>query len=667
MTTTGGIQFKGFTLSPFQQKAAAALREGRDVLVAAPTGAGKTLVAEYAIHRALERGQRAIYTAPIKALSNQKFRDFRADPEIADAGLMTGDVTLHPDARVLVMTTEILRNTLFEDPAKLHDVGAVVFDEIHYMDDVERGSVWEETLIFLKEDVEIVGLSATIANLGQFAAWLEKVRKRPMAVVEERKRPVPLKHYLYHPKVGVFPPSRLKNISKRFAGRKKDRSWHRRDDGPLLDSLEERELLPTLYFCFSRKLCERKARQEGRSRRLLNKSEAQQVLEVWAQAEEEFGFDSNRGSLSELKSMTVRGVAAHHAGMLPLHKEMVERLFTSALLRLLFTTETFAMGINMPAKAVVFDSLEKFDGVDFDYMRTRDYLQMAGRAGRLGMDKVGSVYSVLEFDDVLQAPIHRIQSGKVEPVISRFDLDYGTLVHLHEVAGDAGAAEAWERSFAAFQSREHSKQREERNRKRMRALIAKRYRFLDSMAYISGEREVKARGRVALGLHGYEIHLTELLFEGVFDHADPAGICAVIAGVIHEGRKRQTYDRRSLKPIQHLMRSADRAIQSAIEMEMAAGLQPSLKRFDVGMSPAIFEYALGREFEDLADFTSAAGGDFVRIARMTVQYLRHLKKVCLQGELDDLAGRLEDAVGLIYRGPVDVRAELGLEEKDQPE
>ncbi|MDP7560801.1 MAG: DEAD/DEAH box helicase, partial [Planctomycetota bacterium] len=215
MTTTGGIQFKGFTLSPFQQKAAAALREGRDVLVAAPTGAGKTLVAEYAIHRALERGQRAIYTAPIKALSNQKFRDFRADPEIADAGLMTGDVTLHPDARVLVMTTEILRNTLFEDPAKLHDVGAVVFDEIHYMDDVERGSVWEETLIFLKEDVEIVGLSATIANLGQFAAWLEKVRKRPMAVVEERKRPVPLKHYLYHPKVGVFPPSRLKNISKR--------------------------------------------------------------------------------------------------------------------------------------------------------------------------------------------------------------------------------------------------------------------------------------------------------------------------------------------------------------------------------------------------------------------------------------------------------------------
>ncbi|MDP6128082.1 MAG: hypothetical protein QGH77_00610, partial [Planctomycetota bacterium] len=294
-------------------------------------------------------------------------------------------------------------------------------------------------------------------------------------------------------------------------------------------------------------------------------------------------------------------------------------------------------------------------------------LQMAGRAGRLGMDKVGSVYSVLEFDDVLQAPIHRIQSGKVEPVISRFDLDYGTLVHLHEVAGDAGAAEAWERSFAAFQSREHSKQREERNRKRMRALIAKRYRFLDSMAYISGEREVKARGRVALGLHGYEIHLTELLFEGVFDHADPAGICAVIAGVIHEGRKRQTYDRRSLKPIQHLMRSADRAIQSAIEMEMAAGLQPSLKRFDVGMSPAIFEYALGREFEDLADFTSAAGGDFVRIARMTVQYLRHLKKVCLQGELDDLAGRLEDAVGLIYRGPVDVRAELGLEEKDQPE
>ena len=661
MAQQGPIQFKGFTLSPFQQKAAEALDAGRNVLVAAPTGAGKTLVAEYAIHRALERGQRALYTAPIKALSNQKFRDFCEDEAIPSAGLMTGDVTLHSDAQVLVMTTEILRNTLFENPEQLHDVGAVVFDEVHFMDDPERGSVWEESLIFLKSDIEIVGLSATIANLGQFAAWLEKVRERPIDVIEERKRPVPLKHYLYHPKPGVFPPSRLKNIAKRFAGRKKDRSWQRRDDGPLLDSLEERELLPALYFCFSRKLCERKAKQEGRRRKLLDREDAQKVLDIWQQAEEEFGFDGNKGALGELKSMTCRGVAAHHAGMMPLHKEMVERLFTRGLLKLLFTTETFAMGINMPARAVVFDSLEKFDGVDFDYMRTRDYLQMAGRAGRLGMDDVGLVYSVLEFDDVLKAPIHRIQSGKVEPVMSRFGLDYGALVHLHEVAGDEGAIEAWERSFAAWQAREHSKQREKMNRKRMRTQVNKRYQFLKSMGYVTGEREVKARGRTCLGLHGYEIHLTELLFEGVFDEAEPDALCALIAGVIHEGRRRETFDRQAVKPIRHLLRRADRVIENAAEMEMAAGLQPSLKRFDIGMCPAIYSYARGCDFEELDQYTNAAGGDFIRIARMTVQYLRHLRKMCLKGGADELAERLETAVRLLYRGPVDVSAELGLE------
>ena len=178
MPTGNPRQFKGYTLSRFQQQAAEALDADRNVLVAAPTGAGKTLVAEYAIHRALERGQRAIYTAPIKALSNQKFRDFVADPEIASAGLMTGDITINPNGRVLVMTTEILRNTLAEAPEQLADVGVVVFDEIHYMDDIDRGSVWEESLIFLNPETEIVGLSATIANLGQFAEWLRRVRER---------------------------------------------------------------------------------------------------------------------------------------------------------------------------------------------------------------------------------------------------------------------------------------------------------------------------------------------------------------------------------------------------------------------------------------------------------------------------------------------------------
>ncbi|MBC8329681.1 MAG: DEAD/DEAH box helicase [Planctomycetes bacterium] len=667
MAAAGPTEFKGFQLAPFQRRAAAALDTGSNVLVAAPTGAGKTLVAEYAIHLALMKGRRALYTAPIKALSNQKFRDFRDDPAIGDAGLMTGDITLQPASQVLVMTTEILRNTLTEDPQKLADVGVVVFDEVHYMDDPERGSVWEETLLFLPQEVVIVALSATIANLGQFAAWLERVRDRKIVVVEETKRPVPLKHLLYHPKAGIFPPSRLKQVRARFVKASKDRSMKKRDDGPLLDALIEDGDLPALYFCFSRRLCERKALKAAGWFDLLKPEETKRVKTLWEEAKVEFGFDDSRGTMGELKNMTLRGVAAHHAGMLPLHKEMVERLFTRGLLKLLFTTETFALGINMPARAVVFDSLTKFDGVDFDYMRTRDYLQMAGRAGRLGMDESGLVYSVLEYEDVVEAPIHRIQSGQVEPVISRFDLDYATLVHLHGLAGNEGAAQAWERSFAAFQAREHSKQREEQNRRRMRGLIERRYRFLDAMGYVAGDREVKARGRTCLHLYGYEIQLTELLYEGVFEDADPPSLCGLIAAVIHESRRREEFWRNALRPMRGLLRRAKEAVDYAIDAERSAGLEASLKPIDEAMAPAIFEYANGREFEELARFTNAAPGDFVRVARMTVQYLRHLRKVAQLGGQEGLVGRLTEAVDCIYRGPVDVRAELRLGADDLPE
>ncbi len=659
----GPTEFKGFQLAPFQRRAAAALDTDSNVLVAAPTGAGKTLVAEYAIHLAQSRGMRSIYTAPIKALSNQKFRDFRADPAIDDAGLMTGDITVNAGGNVLVMTTEILRNTLFEDPERLSDVGVVVFDEVHYMDDIERGSVWEETLMFLPQDVVIVALSATIENLGQFAAWLERVRKRPVTMVQETKRPVPLKNFLYHPKAGVFPPSRLKQVRKRFRTQSKNREYKKRNDRPLIDELVQKKELPILYFCFSRRLCEIKARKSAR-RKLLTGAERGRVGHAWDEAREEFGFDDSRGALNELKRQTLSGVASHHAGMMPLHKEMVERLFSAGLLKLLFTTETFALGINMPARTVVFDSLSKFDGVDFDYMRTRDFLQMAGRAGRQGMDEVGLVYSVLEYDDVTDAPIHRIQEGKVEPVLSRFNLDYATLVHLHGVAGQAAAADAWERSFAAFQAREHSKKREEQNRVQMRALLEKRFKFLEAMGYIQGEREVRPRGESCQYLHGFEIELTELLYAGILEQCEAPELCAMLAAVIYESRRRDEFWRNALRPMRGLLRQANHVLSDAQDMEVAQGLAPSVKQLDEAMSPAILEYAMGRPFRELGDFTNAAPGDFVRCARLVVQYLRHLHRLA-EGKAPDLQATCLDAIECIYRGPVDVRAELGLDEDEE--
>jgi superfamily II RNA helicase len=660
MSVAGPTEFKGFQLAPFQRRSAAALDTDCNVLVAAPTGAGKTLVAEYAIHLAQQRGMRSIYTAPIKALSNQKFRDFREDEAIKDPGLMTGDISVNPGGNVLVMTTEILRNTLFEDPERLQDVGVVVFDEVHYMDDIERGSVWEETLMFLPKDVIVVALSATIENLGQFAAWLERVRERKVEVVQETKRPVPLKNYLYHPQAGIFGPSRLKQIRSRFKTQSKNRDYKKRDDKQLLDELTKKRELPILYFCFSRRLCEVKSRKEAR-RKLLNRDEVNLVHDAWDTAREEFNFDDSRGSLNALKRQTLNGVAAHHAGMMPLHKEMVERLFAAGLLKLLYTTETFALGINMPARTVIFDSLSKFDGIDFDYMRTRDFLQMAGRAGRQGMDDVGLVYSVLEFDDVVDAPIHRIQEGKVEPVLSRFNLDYATLVHLHGNAGQEAAIDAWERSFAAFQAREHSKKREEQNRHQMRALLQKRFQFLEAMGYIKGEREVRARGESSQYLHGFEIELTELLYAGILEQCEPPELCAMLAAVIYESRRRDEFWRDALRPMRGLLRRADQVLSEAQEMEVSQGLAPSVKQLDEAMAPAILEYASGRPFRELGDYTNAAPGDFVRCARLVVQFIRHLHRLAA-GKAPEFQELCSKAIECLYRGPVDVRAELGLEE-----
>ena len=206
------VGYKGFQLSRFQIQAVEALAAEHNVLLSAPTGAGKTLVAEYAIEDAVRRGRRCIYTAPIKALSNQKYRDFRDDPDI-DVGLMTGDVTIHPGAQVLIMTTEILRNAIFEDPRALEDVEYVVFDEVHFMDDLERGSVWEESLIFAPEEIRFLCLSATISNLEQLGAWIEEIRKQPISVIQSKKRPVPLAHRLFRSKPGLFTLERLEAVA----------------------------------------------------------------------------------------------------------------------------------------------------------------------------------------------------------------------------------------------------------------------------------------------------------------------------------------------------------------------------------------------------------------------------------------------------------------------
>jgi len=676
------MQFKGYTLNDFQVRAAEAIGRGHNVLLSAPTGAGKTLVAEYAIDQAVRRGRRAIYTSPIKALSNQKFRDFKQDG--LDVGLMTGDVTLNPDAPVVIMTTEIFRNAVFEDPRRFHDTDITIFDEIHFLDDVERGTVWEESLIFAPEHVRFVCLSATIANLTEFGNWISSSRAHELAVIEHQQRPVPLSHRLFHPDAGVFGLAqrpravqfheRALQRDKRHGGRqgrrerersrwgdKRERGQGRRlQFGPrpymqLLDELQHRVLLPALYFCFSRKECEIKA-ERNMNRRLLDRAERARVEELFADICARFELDADGDpGLRGILGRALQGTGFHHAGMLPIHKEVVERLFTSGLIKLLFTTETFALGINMPARTVVFDLLRKFDGVQMDYMRARDYLQMAGRAGRQGKDDSGLVIAILEDEDLYDAPLARFHSGKVEPITSRFNLSYSTLLNLYGRMG-MGLLDAYDRSFAAFQAQKGSQSARQKKREAAHAALRGRLHVLREAGYL-GDQGLLDRGKVAQRINGYEIQATELLWSGALDQMDIHQLAVTFAALIHE-------ERRSAEPRAHrrepgaLMRRVDDAVRRFTAIELLHGQRDTIKMPDWGIGPAIDSWSRGGTVDDLERLAHSDAGDVVRTLRMAIQMMRQVRAVLPRGQ--QLGNRLDEAIVAVNRDVVDAKRQFEL-------
>ena len=450
------MQYKGFNLDPFQVEAIEAINLDISVIVTAPTGAGKTVIAEYAVEKCLQTNNRVIYTAPIKALSNQKYRDFQS--VYGDRiGIVTGDVVINPYAQILLMTTEIFRNTIFDDITRLQDVSYVIFDEIHYINDIERGTVWEESIIFAPQHIKFVSLSATIPNIRSFAEWMQSVRDIDIKVVEELERPVPLEHKLYYQGFGIGNIEDLKDLrkiakknspKKKYSNNKsKKTSNNNRIDKntipkgilqtELIPYLHHEKRLPCLYFCFSRKRCESNARYFATlsEPNFLDESKRELILEKFDTLCRQFDIVEEK-KIDEFRKLIQCGIAYHHAGMLPTLKEVVERLFTSGLIQLLFTTETFAVGINMPACTVVFDSLEKFDGVNFRYLKAREYHQMAGRAGRRGIDEIGYVYSQIEPIYATYPEVSKVVSKTIEPINSQFNLSYSSILNLYEKFGE---------------------------------------------------------------------------------------------------------------------------------------------------------------------------------------------------------------------------------------
>jgi ATP-dependent RNA helicase HelY len=471
-----------FALDDFQREALDALNGGESVLVAAPTGAGKTVVAEFAVERALSLDRKAFYTTPLKALSNQKFSDFVARYGAETVGLLTGDNSINSEAPVVVMTTEVLRNMLYERSSTLEGLEVVVLDEVHYLQDPYRGAVWEEVLIHLPLSVSAVCLSATVSNAEEFGEWLTTLRGTTRVVIEEH-RPVPIEH-LYMVGMDLHPmhveqdghvipnpyvvslgqrEMRHKTYRRRSDGRRqvqrlsRPREGHRRVFVPrredVVQRLAEEGMLPAIYFVFSRAGCAKSVQFLMSSGiRLTTRDEEERIRETvemrmaWMDEEDlaTLGFYEFREALAA-------GISSHHAGMLPVFKETVEHLFAQGLAKVVFATETLSLGINMPAKTVVIENLFKFSGERHELLTPGEYTQLTGRAGRRGIDDVGYAV-VLHQKEVDFERVAGLASTRTYELLSSFKPSYNMAVNLVRNYTPEEARHLLNSSFAQFQA-----------------------------------------------------------------------------------------------------------------------------------------------------------------------------------------------------------------------
>ena len=645
--------YKGLTLDGFQEQAIRVINDEESLLVAAPTGAGKTLVAEYAIERCLEEGGRILYTAPIKALSSQKFRDFTA--LYGDRiGIKTGDVTINPDAQVILMTTEIFRNTVFESPESFHDVRYVVFDEIHYLDDIERGTVWEESIIFAPEHIRILALSATVPNLEQIARWIRSIRPSPpLHVIVEENRPVPLNHQVFVPGLGLKKLAELQRLEKgnvrtylaKIDPNQNADRWRR----GLIDALAASDRLPVLWFTFNRRDCEGFASRLHRP--LLSAEERTRMLGAYDDLLARFGVTPD-STTDHLRRLVEKGAAYHHAGLLPTLKEVVERLFTTGLVKLLFATETFAVGVNMPARTVVFNSIFKYDGRRMGLIKTREHHQMSGRAGRRGIDEVGYVVSVAEWPRTHAWEIERAAHGKIEPIRSQFNLSYATLLTLWDHLGDRIYTAA-EKSFANFAS-------PSRSEKLLRSKVAQIKRKLTVLRRLRYLRDGKLtdRGRLARQIQGYELQVSELYFRGLLQKLSEEELCVLFHAVVYEPKKADWARKVNDGRFRWLRKSAYAIVDDVLRAERAGNLEEESKKLEFKLASAVFAWAGGCDWGDLEAHTGASDGDLVRCFRLALQLLRNTRHALPKD--DPLRPKLRGAAGRMDRDVVDAERQLRL-------
>ena len=713
-----------YPLDTFQLTACERLEEGRSVLVAAPTGSGKTTVAEFAVYLARrERNSRIFYTAPIKALSNQKFRELCDEYGEDEVGLLTGDVNLRSDAPIIVMTTEVLRNMIYAASEALNDLDFVVLDEVHYLGDRFRGAVWEEIILHLPRSVRLVSLSATVSNAEEFGDWMHAVRGDTDVILSEH-RPVPLYQHvltsrallpLYVDRAGelatggrVNPElhaleggrgSRGRGGRERLRGRPPARRGRRISRSDIARALDETEMLPAIVFVFSRNGCDQAVRQclyEGIS--LTTREEREEIRRI-ARAEVDGMSEEERRVLGvrEWLAGLERGVAAHHAGLLPAFKSVIERLFQRRLVKLVFATETLALGINMPARAVVIERLDKFNGEQRVPLTSGEFTQLTGRAGRRGIDHEGHAVVVWNDDVDLEALAH-LAGARSFPVRSSFRPTANMTVNLLQRMDRASARDMLELSFAQFQAdravvdqarelraeqeslagydeaaaRAHGSDRkrwEDRARKlrrrveRGRRQIASRTgtiartfdRVVDQLLELeyleadrSGEPSVTPWGNLLRRIYGErDLLVAECIREDTWRGLDAAGLAAMCCVLSYEPRRDDEGGGR-LPGGAAFAAAHDRVLDTWVRLDDLAERSrlPRSEMPHAGLAWTMHSWASGRAIEHVLETAGIGAGDFVRWAKQTIDLLDQVAQAC---EAAVLTGIDEDRLGALAR------------------
>ncbi|MFA6599934.1 MAG: DEAD/DEAH box helicase, partial [Candidatus Omnitrophota bacterium] len=533
---------------------------------------------------------------------------------------------IRPDAPILIMTTEIYRNSLFDDSKRIRQMSWIIFDEIHYLDDPERGTVWEEAILFTPANARILALSATVPNVDQIAAWIRSIHgHHPLTVVLSEHRPVPL-HFSFQCQGRLCANMRellrdgyLNRDDWRSSARERRRGLKTMRAKPnrldhLIEHLLEKNRLPAIHFVFGRRQTETLAWEAVRFN-FLEPTERTQALALYDDLLDRYGITAER-SAQDLRALVEHGIAYHHAGMLPTLKETVEQLFTSKLIKLIFTTETFALGINMPARSVVFNDLTKYYGAGgFRNLTTRDFYQMAGRAGRRGMDDEGFVYSRIHPNDITWSEVQRVLHGKPEPIRSQFNTAYATLLNLSRDLGPK-LFDVYPRSFYYFQ---YQGSKREKGLELMHQKLA----LLEDLNYVTRDG-LTAKGEFASSLFGYELIMTEMHAAGVLDEIRPAPLAALLSSFVFEPRKGHQAPVRVKPEHEKLRKLAEHHLDRIYRKELKFRIpcRRMLPHFHIAR--AVESWVHGEPFHQLFRHTQIDEGELIRYFRMVIQLLREL-------------------------------------------